>query len=208
MRRIGQAVAGSAVLLVAITACGTPPPAQPAAPNPLAATPSTTSSVPPPATPEPPKVAPGEPHPEGAKPATTRCTAADLRGEIKDSDAGAGQRYATLVVTNKSGKLCTLFGYGGMELRRNDGEAVPTRAERSADPGPKTVMLPPGQKAGKKLHWSPMPAGNEPTDGPCAPTADVLAVTPPDDTQQFIVPWSNGFVCNGGKIDGTAYFRI
>ena len=203
MRRIGQAVTGSAVVLMAITACGTPPPAQPANPNPVMA-------PPPPAAPEPNDAAkpPAEPHPAGAKPADTRCTAADLTGELKDSDAGAGQRYATLVVTNKSGKACTLFGYGGMELRRKDGERVPTKAERTADPGPKTVMLPPGQKAGKKLHWSPIPAGEEPTDGPCAPTPDVLAVTPPDDTKQFTVPWAGGYVCNGGKIDGTAYFRI
>ncbi|GAA3992912.1 hypothetical protein GCM10022247_10180 [Allokutzneria multivorans] len=203
MRRTGQAVVASAAVLMAITACGTPPPVTPAAPNPLAAT--TPAPQPDPA--EAARVAPEE-HPAGAKPADTRCTAADLSGELKDADAGAGQRYATLVVTNKSGKSCTLFGYGGMELRRKDGERVPTKAERSADPGPKTVMLPPGQKAGKKLHWSPVPAGAEPVDGPCAPTADVLAVTPPDDTKQFTIPWTSGYVCNGGKIDGTAYFRM
>jgi hypothetical protein len=198
MRRIGHAVIASAAVLMMITACGTPPqpPAVPNAPAPAQADQAEAA-----------RPVLEEPHPAGTKPADTRCTAADLSGELTDTDAGAGQRYATLVVTNKSNRLCTLFGYGGMELRRN-GKAIPTKAERTADPGPKTVMLPPGEKAGKKLHWSPIPAGSEPTHGPCAPTPDVLAVTPPDDTNQFTVPWTDGYVCNGGRIEGTAYFRL
>lgn len=42
--------------------------------------------------------------------------------------AGAGNRYADLVVTNTSGRTCTLHGYGGLQLIGADGKPASTGA--------------------------------------------------------------------------------
>lgn len=135
-----------------------------------------------------------------------RCTAAMLSGTVEPQDAGAGSRYATLVVTNTSPQLCTLWGYGGLELVDEAKTALPTQAERNLDPQPSLVTLRPGGTAGKTLHWSVVATGDEPVEGPCQPPAAAARILPPDETEPFEVDFDFGPVCAQGRIETSAYF--
>jgi hypothetical protein len=135
-----------------------------------------------------------------------RCTSAMLSGTVEPQDAGAGNRYAMLVVTNKSQQLCTLWGYGGLELIDEVREVLPTQADRNLDPEPTLVTLKPGATAGKTLHWSVVATGDEPTEGPCQPPATAARILPPDETEPFEVDFDFGPVCAQGRIETSAYF--
>jgi hypothetical protein len=137
----------------------------------------------------------------------TKCTAKDLKGSVAPLDAAAGNRYAELVVTNKTDRTCTVYGYGGLEFIDGDGKPTPTRLTRQPDPGPTVVTLPPGGAAAKKLHWGVVPSGNEPETGPCEPSSAGMRIIPPDDTQAFIVTYEFGSVCASGHVEGSAYFK-
>jgi hypothetical protein len=128
-----------------------------------------------------------------------------LRGTVQPPEGAAGNRYAQLVVTNTGSAPCTLYGYGGFELVGADGRPLPTVALRDEPPGPSLVRVAPGGTAAKLLHWSVVPHAGEPATGPCQPTAALLRVIPPDETQPFDVPWQFGAVCGGGTIHGSAY---
>lgn len=135
-----------------------------------------------------------------------RCTFGILSGTIEPQDADAGNRYATLVVTNKSQLVCTLWGYGGLDLLGETKNPIPTVAERNLDPASTLVTLGPGDSASKTLHWTVVASGDEPTDGPCQPPAAAIRVTPPDETEGFDVDFDFGSVCDHGRIATSAYF--
>ena len=135
-----------------------------------------------------------------------RCTAGLLSGTVEPQDAGAGNRYATLVVTNKSGQVCTLWGFGGLELLDVTKTVIPTQAERNLDPAPNLVTLQPGGTAAKNLRWGVIPTGDEPTEGPCQPPATAVRVIPPDETKPFEVDFDFGSVCDHGRIQTSAYY--
>jgi hypothetical protein len=135
-----------------------------------------------------------------------RCTAAMLAGTVQPQEAGAGDRDAVLVVTNTSGQSCTLQGFGGLDLLDATKEELPTRAERTLDPVPTPVTLRPGGSAAKLLRWTVVATGDEPAEGPCRPAAASINVTPPDETEPFEVDFDFGSVCDGGRLDTSAYF--
>ncbi|MGW1679842.1 DUF4232 domain-containing protein [Saccharopolyspora sp. NPDC002376] len=137
----------------------------------------------------------------------TRCHTSMLNGSLQNADAGAGQRYAELTLTNNSGETCTLYGYGGMQLVDSSGRALPTNAERTPNPGPSMISLAPGASASATLHWTVVPSEGEPTDGQCEPTPSRLQVIPPDETDPLPVAWNSGPVCGGGTINGSAYHQ-
>jgi hypothetical protein len=184
-------------LLVVLTGCGS--------------TQNTSSTTPPTSTVPPAGSATSAPpthSAEGAPQTTTpRCTATTLVGSVKPADAAAGNRYATLIVTNKSKLVCTLYGYGGLQLIAANGSPNPTNLIRTPDPGPSLVSLQPGDSAQKKLHWVVIPTGNEPVQGPCQPPSGGATVIPPDETEPFKVGYEFGSVCDGGRIEGGAYFK-
>jgi hypothetical protein len=145
--------------------------------------------------------------PSSAVPGIARCSAATLAGAVKAEDSGAGQRYATLVVTNRGQAACTLYGYGGLQLVDAQGKPTPTNLVRTPNPGPALVTLQPGQAAHKKLHWTVVPTGDEPVTGPCQPPSAGATVIPPDETQPFTVVYEFGSVCDKGRIEGSAYVK-
>lgn len=134
-----------------------------------------------------------------------RCHTSMLSGALQPSGAGAGQRYAELTLTNTSGETCNLYGYGGLQLVGEHGQELPTRMERTGDPQPRLITLAPDESASSTLHWTVVPTGDEPVDGPCAPTPTHANVIPPDETDSLVVPWSAGPVCGHGEIDAGAY---
>ncbi|MDQ2584539.1 DUF4232 domain-containing protein [Saccharothrix yanglingensis] len=141
-----------------------------------------------------------------AGPASNRCTAAVLAGEVRPTDAAAGNRYAKLVVTNNGTTPCTLNGYSGLQLLDAAGQPVPTDLEREADPGPSRVVLPPKAQAAANLHWTVVATGDEPVERPCEPEAARAAAIPPDETQPMTLDWHFGPVCAGGRIAISAFY--
>jgi Protein of unknown function (DUF4232) len=202
-----KVVAGVAALtLGGLTACGNDTPSTPPPQTVTVTQQSTTSSSGEPSST--PTAAATPERPESIRnDATARCSAATLSGEITASDAGAGNRYAKLVVTNTSKAPCTLYGYGGLQLIDAAGRSAPTNLSRRPDPGPALVTLQPGQQAFKNLHWGAVPDGSEPTTGPCEPESTGATVIPPDETQPFTIRYNFGSVCQHGAIDGSAYYR-
>jgi hypothetical protein len=135
-----------------------------------------------------------------------RCTAATLSGEIQPGDAAAGNRYAKLVVTNTGSADCTLNGYSGLQLLDAGGQTVPTDLERTAEPAPAPVTLPPAGKASADLRWSVVPHGDEPQTADCEPVATTAATIPPNETEPITMPWEYGPVCGGGHMTISAFY--
>ncbi|MBB5956458.1 hypothetical protein FHS29_003044 [Saccharothrix tamanrassetensis] len=191
--------------LMVLTACGSPQQASQQQTLPTGTTPTTTTTTgsSSPAAPVPPaQTTPSTP----AAPASTRCTAAGLTGKVEPTEAGAGNRYGRFVVTNTGPAECTINGYSGFQLLDANGQPVPTNLVRTQDPGPSPITLAPGASAAAKLHWSVVPAGDEPVDQPCRPDAANAAAIPPDETRPMSLAWGLGPVCAGGKIEISAFY--
>jgi hypothetical protein len=131
------------------------------------------------------------------------CRTPDVAAQLKAGSPGAGQRFATVVLTNTSAHTCTVTGYGGLALLGAPAQGVPTDLRRVPSPAPSTVTLAPGSSARSLLHWTVIPASNE--GSVCEPTARTVVVTPPDETTSLLRPWSLGVVCQHGRIDQNAY---
>jgi hypothetical protein len=141
--------------------------------------------------------------PTGAAAAPGQCATANLGVQLKAGSPGAGQRYATMVLTNRGTDTCTVYGYGGMALLGAPGQGVPTDLRRVASPAPTTVTLVPNGSARSLLHWTVVPAGDE--GSTCEPTAVTVVVTPPNQTTAALRPWTMGPVCQHGLIWQNAY---
>jgi uncharacterized protein DUF4232 len=132
-----------------------------------------------------------------------QCSTADLSAQLKAGSPGAGQRYATVVLTDISAHSCTLGGYGGLALLGAPRQGVPIDVRRMSSPAPTTVTLSPGASARSLLHWTVVPASDEPAT--CEPTAGTVVVTPPNQTTAFLRSWPFGPVCQHGLIWQNAY---
>ncbi|MCI2423803.1 DUF4232 domain-containing protein [Saccharopolyspora sp. K220] len=151
---------------------------------------------------------PGEPPAMATQPGKVeRCHTSMLSGSLAQPDAGAGQRYAELVLRNSSSETCTLYGYGGMQLIDQSGRPLPTDMTRVPNPGPTLITLAPGETASATLHWTAVPHEGEPEDAPCQPTPARAEVIPPDETDPLSITWTSGPVCGFGSIDGSAYHQ-
>ncbi|MBO0826271.1 MAG: DUF4232 domain-containing protein [Streptosporangiales bacterium] len=137
--------------------------------------------------------------------ATDRCHTSDLAAAVRMADSAAGHRHGWLVLTNTSSATCTVYGYGGMQLYRSNGDAVPTKMARDPSVPPRLVTLAPGETARSSLSWTVVPTGGEPDTTACEPSATTAHVTPPDETSYDSTPWHFGEVCDHGTIDQGAY---
>jgi Protein of unknown function (DUF4232) len=127
------------------------------------------------------------------------CQTGQLQVSLVGPDAGAGQRYVTLVLTNAGG-TCQTVGYVGLQLLGPGGVAIPTDVARVAGPVA-SVTLPPGGQASTPLHWAGIPLSDEAQTGPCEPMPAQVEVTPPNQTQFLTAAWSFDPVCGHGHID-------
>jgi Protein of unknown function (DUF4232) len=132
--------------------------------------------------------------------APTRCTVPQLRGSLTNFSAGAGQRYATLVLRNASRRSCTMFGYPGALLLASNGRALPTNVVRDRSVRPRTIVVRPGGRATSQWHWSVIPGVGEQHPGRCEPPPARVEVTPPNDFSHLVLPWRSGPVCEHGTI--------
>ena len=127
------------------------------------------------------------------------CHAAQLRASLQMPDAGAGQRYVTVVLADTGG-LCQIGGYVGLQLLGAGGVPIPTLVSRNAGPLV-SVTLQPGEKASAPLHWAGIPLSDEAQSGPCEPQPAQVQITPPDQTQFVTTAWTLDPVCGHGRID-------
>lgn len=135
-----------------------------------------------------------------------RCHTSQLTGSLHGLDAAAGQRYATLTLTNHTGVTCRIDGYGGIQLVTASGATVPTEQSRDATAPPKLITLAPKASASSQLHWTVVPSDRDPSQtGQCEPTPGALRVIPPDETDALQVKWTLGVVCDHGRIVQQAY---
>lgn len=175
-----------------------------------------TTTAPPPTTTAPPTTAPTTtpPAPRTTSPPVThtpaaggtRCHTSDLWAVFESLGAAAGNLYGKIVFTNHSESVCTVYGYGGIQLLRGpNGGLIPTRQVRNPDVPPVLITLRPGDHAYSRLHWSDAPGQGEPVDRQCEPTPTVLQVIPPDETTHLSAHWRGGPACQKGKIIQDAY---
>ncbi|MEU3416780.1 DUF4232 domain-containing protein [Streptomyces sp. NPDC006658] len=213
--RRGALLAGTAAVLGLLAGCGNgetvrsdPPvrssgtaaPAQDT-PSPPASVPAT-SSDPVSTVPTVPPAPPRSTAPSGgrttAAPATaaggSRCHTSELRASVGRNDPGAGQENFPLVLTNRSGRTCTLRGYPGAAFLNGSGGQL--GADPRREPGrPATVTLRPGRSA-----WAGLTFSNPQVSGAKAATPATLLVTPPDERDPLRVSWPGGPV----PVSGTA----
>ncbi len=183
-----------ALLVAGCGSSGGPPAAGPTAP------PTSVTSAPPrplPA-PVPPTSSPatGQPQPTGP----ARCRTSDLSAELAWVEGAAGSRYSAIVLTNRSRRSCTIYGYGGLQLLDARGRAVPTRQERDRTTRPALVVLRPGRSVHADLHWSAVAQPGDSQTGTCQPEPAYLLVTPPDETRSLRIRWNAGPVCGQGLV--------
>jgi hypothetical protein len=58
-----------------------------------------------------------------------------------------------------------------------------------------------GGQAYTTLHWTVVSGLGEPAGVQCQPTPDMVQITPPDEGDFLVAPWTLGFVCEQGRID-------
>ncbi len=128
--------------------------------------------------------------------AVARCRADQLTVALGPVDAGAGQRYASLVVTGRLGVRCQLSGYAShLGFEDADGAALATDARRvSVEHGAVTVT--PASAASFDLHWSGIDAGDGPGEDPAA-----LAFRLPGSDRTSTVAWTGGTVFQQGFLE-------
>ncbi|GGI97129.1 DUF4232 domain-containing protein [Streptomyces brasiliensis] len=138
----------------------------------------------------------GESSGGGTKTATstgTRCHTSELGASVGRNNPGAGQENFPIVLTNKSGRTCTLHGYPGAAFVNASGGQLGPDPKRSSG-SPATVTLKPGQSA-----WAGLTFSNPEISGAKTATPAALLVTPPDERDSLKVTWTAGTVPVSGN---------
>jgi hypothetical protein len=130
------------------------------------------------------------------------CRVSDLSARLVPGSPGAGQRYATLELTNRSRHTCHTYGYVGMLLLSSHGRALATDVVRDHTTRPHRVVLAPGHWASARLHWTVVQGVGD-GSGPCVTPPRRVEITPPDEFSHLIIGWSGGVVCQRGRINVT-----
>lgn len=108
------------------------------------------------------------------------CTAAQLSAALGGGDAGAGNLYRYLVLTNTSTTTCHLTGFPGLSMLDASGRQIGAPASREHD-GYTPVVLKPGDTASDTIHTI-----NQ--QGTCLPTSVRLRIYPPGSKASLVFP--------------------
>ncbi|WP_433256184.1 DUF4232 domain-containing protein [Streptosporangium sp. CA-135522] len=130
-----------------------------------------------------------------ARTAVGRCRTEALAARIGTVDAGAGQRYAPLVITNRSARTCWVYGFAGLIMIDRNGDALRTRTRRE-NVRPRRITLRPGAGAHARLHWTEVPVGSETR----CPVSARLMIIPPDEVAHLEIPFT-ARACDDGRLD-------
>ncbi|WP_263983719.1 DUF4232 domain-containing protein [Streptomyces sp. HPF1205] len=111
--------------------------------------------------------------------ATRMCTTAQLSAELGGGNAGAGNLYRYLVLTNRSATSCHIAGYPGLSLLDADGNEIGAPATRDRRPY-QPVILAPGDSASDTIHTADQ-------QGTCLPTSVSLRIYPPGNRASLVI---------------------
>ncbi|MFB7328996.1 MULTISPECIES: DUF4232 domain-containing protein [unclassified Streptomyces] len=129
----------------------------------------------------------------GTPATSTRCHTSELKASVGRENPGAGQENFPVVLTNTSGRTCTVRGYPGAAFVDAAGRQLGPDPKRSSGT-PATVTLKPGQSA-----WAGLTFSNPGVSGAKTATPASLIVTPPDERDHLTVTWTAGEVPVGGN---------
>ncbi|MEU3344625.1 DUF4232 domain-containing protein [Streptomyces sp. NPDC006700] len=129
----------------------------------------------------------------GVPAASTRCHTSELGASVGPENPGAGQENFPVVLTNTSGRTCTVRGYPGAAFVDASGRQLGPDPKRSSGT-PTTVTLKPGRSA-----WAGLTFSNPGVSGARTATPASLIVTPPDERDHLTVRWTAGQVPVGGN---------
>jgi LPXTG-motif cell wall-anchored protein len=110
---------------------------------------------------------------------TPMCASSQLTAALGGGDAGAGNLYRYLVLTNSSATACHLTGYPGLSMLDASGKQIGRPATRQ----PTTyaaVVLKPGASASDTIHTI-----NH--QGTCLPVSSKLKIYPPGNTASLTI---------------------
>jgi hypothetical protein len=125
---------------------------------------------------------------------SSRCHTSELKAKVGGNDPGAGQENFPIVLTNASGRTCTVRGYPGAAFLNASGTQLGDDPQRETGSTATTVTLKPGQSA-----WAGLTFSNPEISGAKTATPSRLAVTPPDEKDALHVTWTNGAVPVSGN---------
>ncbi|MDH6622328.1 hypothetical protein M2271_000115 [Streptomyces sp. LBL] len=123
----------------------------------------------------------------------SRCHTSELSASVGRNNPGAGQENFPIVLTNRSGRTCTVRGYPGAAFLDASGKQLGPDPQRSSGP-PVTVRLAPGRSA-----WAGLSFANPEVSGAHAASPASLLVTPPDERDPLKVTWKGGEVPVSGN---------
>lgn len=180
----GIALTGAALPLL-LGACGSTG-GQAAAPTDASVPPSEAAATPTTPAPLPARSETAAPTSSGTTP---RCHTSDLSARL-GAKSGTGQVTVPVIYTNVSDHVCTMQGFGGVDL---DGPEYPTWGPTYSLPRqeatPQPVRLPLGGHAHVVITYL-VDDGQSNVSGPWTPTT--VVVTPPDETTQLHLAWTAG----------------
>ncbi|MEV0739394.1 DUF4232 domain-containing protein [Streptomyces sp. NPDC050549] len=125
---------------------------------------------------------------------SSRCHTSELKATVGGNDPGAGQENFPIVLTNFSGRTCTVRGYPGAAFVNASGTQLGPDPVRETGSAVTTVTLKPGQSA-----WAGLTFSNPEISGAKTATPTTLVVTPPDEKDPLKVTWTNGAVPVSGN---------
>jgi hypothetical protein len=137
----------------------------------------------------------------GSRSPAQPCRTGQLHGSFRNPDAGAGQRYVQLVLTNIAKVPCSVTGYPSLALVGANGGGIPTNVVRRNGGPVSRLTISPGHRVSSVLHWIGIPLSDESQTGPCEPTPSHVNITPPGEATSLSVDWSLDPVCGHGEID-------
>ena len=129
------------------------------------------------------------PGPPGAAAAPT-CATAQLTAALGGGDAGAGNLYRDLLLTNHGSASCVVTGFPGVSLLDAQGRQIGAAATFDHSFSYAPVVLAPGQTASDTIHTLNAGATS------CTGTSTSLRIYPPDDKASLVVP-GQVMLCGG-----------
>lgn len=140
-----------------------------------------------------------------APPASTAdtCDPPQLSMKLTEGSPGAGQREATLSMTNKSHMSCYSGGFPGMLLLAGPGKPVVTHVQWVDKGAAQLNYLHPGGTVKAQMHWSAIQGTGDKRSGPCFRAPKRVRITPPDAYGYKTLAWNMGTVCERGTIQVT-----
>jgi len=109
------------------------------------------------------------------------------------NNPGAGQENFPLVLTNRSGRTCTIDGYPGAAFVDASGRQMGPDPKRVSN-GPTKITLAPGRSA-----WAGLTFSNPQVSGAGTATPASILITPPDERDSLKVTWAGGKVPVSGN---------